>query len=295
MSSSAEEATELTCQYEIQYSGRFTVYSCILQGIVVKNTTENIIIKGDHLPGKSFMDVKMIIIAYSNTSTIIKQLFKEFPNIYAYIATSAGIQGIKPFDFNSTSYIKQVQLTYNNLGDIRSNAFNGIMHVESIALDSNHITSIDEDVFEGFHLLELLSLKFNSIKTLGPNIFKSLHQITTLQLSFNGLNTINGRWFENKPLLEVINLQANNVTAVDPAIIDNIANLQILAMTDNICVNRIFFIEQEQMSLNYLRKELKQCFENFNQGNPQNRTKLILEIEGHLTLYNENGTVVLKV
>lgn len=183
---SAEESTELTCRFAMQFSGRFTVYSCILEGINVKNTTEHIIINGDHLPGKSNIDVKMLIVVYSNTSTIIRQLFEFFPNIYGYVATSAGIQEIKPFVFNATSYIQQVQLTYNNLGDIRSNAFYGIENVEVIALDSNNINSIDADVFQELYKLEVLSLRENSIKTLGPNIFKSLIKI---KLLYNGLKT----------------------------------------------------------------------------------------------------------
>ncbi|CAO1405255.1 unnamed protein product [Diamesa tonsa] len=295
LSSNAEESTELTCRFAMQYSGVFTAYSCILEEINVKNTSEPIVIKGVHLPGKSNIDVKLLVIVYSNTSSIITQLFEQFPNVYGYIATAAGIQEIKPFVFKSTSYIRQVQLTYNNLGAIRSNAFYGIKNVEVIGLDSNNIVSIDEDVFEGLYKLELLSLKFNSIKTLGPNIFKSLVKIELLNLNFNGLETIDGKWIENKPFLEVLNLQGNNATAVDPALIDNITNLQILSMPNNICVNRIFFIQQEKLSLDYLRQELKQCFENFRQDKPKTLTKLILEVEGHLTLYNENGTAILRV
>ncbi|CAO1394032.1 unnamed protein product [Diamesa hyperborea] len=182
LSSNAEESNELTCRFAMQYSGVFTVYSCILEEINVKNTSEPIVIKGVHLPGKSNIDVKLLVIVYSNTSSIITQLFEQFPNVLGYIATAA-----------------------------------------------------------------------------------------------------------------VLNLQGNNATAVDPALIDNITNLQILSMPNNICVNRIFFIEQEKLSLGYLRQELKQCFENFRQDKPKTLTKLILEVEGHLTLYNENGTAILRV
>lgn len=293
-SSSAQEITELTCRFEMQYTVMFNEYSCILQEINI-NATEKIIIKGDHLHGKSNMDVKVLIIVYSNTSTISRQMLEVFPNILSYIATSAGIQEIKPFIFNGTSDMKEVQLTHNNLGDIRSNAFYGIKDVEIISLNSNNITSIDENVFEGLLKLKLLFLKFNSIKTLGPNTFNLLNELLLLHLSFNGLSTIHGRWVENKPYLELLNLQGNNATAVDPVLIDNLTNLQILAMPDNICVNRIFFIKQEQLSLNYVRQELKQCFENFLQEKPKNMTKIILEIEGHLTLFNENGTVILQI
>lgn len=93
----------------------------------------------------------------------------------------------------------------------------------------------------------------------------------------------------------MLNLQGNNAIAVDPALIDNITNMQVLSLPDNICVNRIFFIKQENLSLDYLRQELKQCFENFHQDKPKTLTRIILEIEGHLTLYNENGTVILQV
>ena len=292
---SAEETADVTCRFAMQFSGKFTAYSCILEDINVKNTTEHIVIKGVHLQGKSNIDVKLLIVVYSNTSKIIRQLFEEFPNIYGYIATSAGIQEIEPFIFNSSSYMQQVQLTYNNLGDIRSNAFYGIKDVEVIALDSNNIQSIAADVFDGLYNIKELSLRFNSIKTLGPNIFKSLVKVELLYLSFNGLTTIDGNWIENKPFLEVLNLQGNNATAVDPALIDNITNLEVLSLPDNICVNRIFFIQQEKLSLDYLRQELKQCFENFHQDKPKNLTKITLEIEGHLTLYNENGTVILRV
>lgn len=294
-SSSAQEITELTCEFEMQYTGIFFEYSCMLQEININDATEKIIIKGDHLPGKSNMDVKILIIIYSNTLTISRQMLEVFPNIISYIATSAGIQEITPFIFNATSDMKQVQLTYNNLGDIRSNAFYGIKDVEVIRLNSNNITSIDENVFEGLLKLEVLYLNFNLIKTLGPNTFNSLNKLVMLHFAFNRISTFHGRWAENKPYLKVLNLQGNNATVVDPSLIDNLTNLQILSMSDNICVNRIFFIKQEQLSLNYVRQELKQCFENFLQEKPKNVTRIILEIEGHLTLFNENGTVILRI
>ncbi|XP_067632753.1 uncharacterized protein Gp150 [Eurosta solidaginis] len=137
------------------------------------------------------------------------------------------------FLLNSSS-IEELDLSRNNLMELRPQALSQLSNVVYINLSQNNLQKIPEHVFDYVETIEELDLSYNALKTLPPNIFNrtalailhlkyntitgDLHfgseDLQQLDLSFNSIKHIHHGMFDKMTGLTNLNLKGNGITKI---------------------------------------------------------------------------------
>lgn len=266
-------------------------YTCLInrQNLSLFN---NVTITGAHASGRNNSQVIFLEIATSSIALIVNQLFITFPNARVMYILNSGLNDIRSNDFIGATNMRNIDIQGNNVTTISASAFRNLPNLEILTLRDNNIMRLAGNAFEGLGRLMFLSLDFNPISTLQTDIFDPLTSLEYLFLETVGLDRVSGRLFENNRAMKILDLPNNNITAIESTFIDNLRNLTILNLLGNRCTDSFYSIESNSV-FDEIRRDLSQCFNNFAPGLPV--TRLTLEIQGHLTLFNENGTVIVRV
>ncbi|CAG9801723.1 unnamed protein product [Chironomus riparius] len=239
-------------------------------------------IEGTHVDGSQDSDVlEVTATPLSNSGTIPSAICAKFPNIGKTTYISIGLENIDRSAFRGCKYIKQINLSDNEISNIDELAFSKNGELQRLYLTKNRISSLPSNVFEKLvalrHLdignnqieilenewfenlgsLQSLSLNSNIIKELPTGIFAPLSSLANLNLGRNQLEVLNSESFGDLTKLTIVDVRYNRLTAIDEKILDNAA-LANLAMDGNDCASDDF-IGQES-----LKQELGTCFDNFN-------------------------------
>lgn len=84
------------------------------------------------------------------------------------------ISDIRKYSFNGLINLKRLVLTVNPINKIKKNAFNGLSSLQELYLSNNQISKIKDNTFEGLCNLELLNLSHNPINEIKENVFNNL-------------------------------------------------------------------------------------------------------------------------
>lgn len=116
-----------------------------------------------------------------------------------------------PRDFyENPENLIRIQLEFQNLTKIKSDAFRGAYNLNEIDLDHNQILYIGEDSFEDLQNLTSLSLTKNNLTVIRSNTFTGAINLRRVHLNQNKIEHIEDGAF-NLPNLEYILLQNNRL------------------------------------------------------------------------------------
>lgn len=266
-------------------------YTCLINRQTL-TLFSNVTISGNHTNGRNNSQVLFLEIATSTIPLIVTQLFSTFPNTRVMYIINSALSEIQPNAFIGAGNLRNLEIEANNLTTINANAFNHLINLETLALRNNSILTINANAFQSLGRLMFLSLDHNSLRQLDDGTFRTLTTLEYIFASHIEVERISGRLFEENRSLRILDLPNNNITAIEANFIDNLRNLTILNLIGNSCIDSFYSITNNSM-FDVIRNDLTQCFNNF--APRRNVTRLILEFEGHLTLFNENGTVIVRV
>lgn len=150
---------------------------------------------------------------------------------------------------------------------------------------TNGLEYVHENAFLGLWNLQDLILFGGNLVRFEPNTFSPLPNLRFLEVSWNLIEVLDSRWFANNTLISRINFNYNLIYAVSPNIVEQpgLTNLQLL---QNVCVDNVFMINDQ--TRDQVRQDLDICFNNY----PARIRRFWLELEGDLSLYWSNGTLV---
>ena len=280
--------SQLNCQF---FDDGAYGYTCLVNRQNVTSFT-NVTITGNHTNNRNNSQVMFLEIATSSIALIVNQLFQTFPNALVMYVLNSGLSVIQLDAFMGAGSLRVLEIEGNDLRALNSNSFNHLERLEILTLRNNKIMDLNGNVFQGLGQLNFLSLNNNTLRSLQDDIFSPLTSLEYLFADTIEVDRIGGRLFENNRSLRVLDLPNNNITAIESNFIDNLRNLTILNLIGNHCTDSFYSITNSSI-LDQIRSDLSQCFTNF--APRLNVTRLILEVEGHLTLFNENGTVIVRV
>lgn len=157
--------------------------------------------------------------------------------------------------------MREILLFTNGLEYVHENAFLGLLNLQELHLFGGHLTRFE------------------------PNTFNLLPNLRFLDVSYNLIEVLDSRWFVNNTFLSRIHFNYNMIYAVAPNLIDHpaLTSLQLLA---NICVDNVFVIND--LTRDQVRQELNTCHDNY----PARIRNYCFQLEGDVTLYWSNGTLV---
>lgn len=268
----------------------FEEYACLLENIEALNPSQNIIISGNHLTGRSNDDVEVVVVHDSNTPFMIQQIFSTFPNIIELEYGNCGLQSI---NISMTVQLLYLDLYLNNITRIANGSFlrQGSLYVAN--LDYNNIQIIDEDAFEEIVSLTTMSLNGNRLQVLHPRTFHAIPDVKVINLKDNNLTSIGESLFSRNTLLRTLHLDSNDINEISPRFADNLReNLDFIDLTGNVCANEVFRFQNPQ-DWDSALFGLRTCFRNF-EGTPE-PSRLTMEFTGPLLIYDESGNLLATV
>lgn len=168
---------------------------------------------------------------------------------------------------------------------MQANSFLYAINLREIHMWTNGLQYVHENAFQGLWSLQELHLFGGYLTSFSPNTFAPLFNLRFLEVSYNLIEVLDSRWFTNNTFITRLNFNHNIINAVAPNLVDmpGLTNLQLF---NNTCVDNIFTINDQTRE--QVRLELNPCFVNY----PTRLRRFWMELEGDLSLYYSNGTLV---
>ncbi|XP_046535892.1 leucine-rich repeat-containing G-protein coupled receptor 6 isoform X1 [Equus quagga] len=134
-----------------------------------------------------------------------------------------------------TAYL---DLSMNNLTELRPGLFSHLRFLEELRLSGNHLSQIPGQAFSGLHSLKILMLQNNELAGVPAEALGELRSLQSLRLDANLISLVPERSFEGLSSLRHLWLDDNVLTEIPVRALNNLPALQ--AMT--LALNRISHI-----------------------------------------------------
>ncbi|XP_055454165.1 leucine-rich repeat-containing G-protein coupled receptor 6 [Psammomys obesus] len=131
-----------------------------------------------------------------------------------------------------TAYL---DLSMNNLTELRPGLFHHLRFLEELRLSGNHLSHIPRQAFSGLHSLKILMLQSNQLQGIPAEALWDLPRLQSLRLDANLISLVPERSFEGLSSLRHLWLDDNALTEIPVRALNNLPALQ--AMT--LALNRI--------------------------------------------------------
>ncbi|XP_058835456.1 peroxidasin isoform X2 [Topomyia yanbarensis] len=126
-----------------------------------------------------------------------------------------------------------VDLRYNHIREVPSDAFVNLVHLHTVFLNENQISRIHPVAFRGLPALKYLYLNKNKISNIASDAFESLERLQSLYLHFNNITTFERQTFSNMPALERLFLYGNQIRHIPEGAFEALPALKHLRLDDN--------------------------------------------------------------
>lgn len=128
-------------KFRCQFAFVCNRYQCRVEAVNSEELRGKDLFKGDHMPGKSDLNVTTVVISGLPIDGFPKKIGFIFPNIRELLIEDCGIKNISRQDLE------------------------GLEKLRFLSLKKNELTVIPNDLFTGFESLDTLVLSFNKIDT----------------------------------------------------------------------------------------------------------------------------------
>uniref|UniRef100_A0A4X1VDN8 Leucine rich repeats and immunoglobulin like domains 1 n=1 Tax=Sus scrofa TaxID=9823 RepID=A0A4X1VDN8_PIG len=208
------------------------------------------------LPGDLPAWTRSLNLSYNKLSEIDPAGFEDLPNLQeVYLSNNelAAIPSLGPASSHIVSLFLQhnrirsvegsqlkaylslevLDLSSNNITEIRSTCFPHGLPLKELNLASNRISTLESGAFDGLsRSLLTLRLSKNRITQLPVKAFK-LPRLTQLDLNRNRIRLIEGLTFQGLDSLEVLKLQRNNISKLTDGAFWGLARMHVLHLEFN--------------------------------------------------------------
>lgn len=188
-------------------------------------------------------------LADNEIATIDDQAFKNCSNLQD-LSLSGNLLTKVPTALGSFRFLKTLQMSDNEIVDVRNASFVGLQHLQLLNLSRNEIGNLSRGSFKELSALNLLDLSANRVHTIEHGTFDDAPGLNGIRLEGNFLADINGL-FMNLNNLHVLNVSNNKITWFDYALIPRF--LQRLDISHNVIeVLGNYFDLETTLHLQYL-------------------------------------------
>lgn len=139
--------------------------------------------------------------------------------------------------FRSLTSLKQLRLDNNKLYALNPNQFRWLTSLEYLDLNANKIQSFLPHTFDSLVNLHILLADDNRLRVLEQNLLTRLVNLTHFSASRNELEKVPENLFVNNKHLEWVWFDSNKIKAMGPKLFVDKANLRIVDVEQNVCVD----------------------------------------------------------
>lgn len=123
-----------------------------------------------------------------------------------------------------------LDLSHNEITEIRANTFANLVNLKHLNLSSNHINILIEGSFLGLNHLKELRLDWNQIKVIPARYFSNLHNLKSLDLRCNPLEMSVGHIFVGLFQLEILKISSTAQNGLNSLVFDGLTSLKTLEL-----------------------------------------------------------------
>ncbi|XP_052538555.1 toll-like receptor 3 isoform X4 [Tympanuchus pallidicinctus] len=170
-------------------------------------------------------NIEYIYLSYNRNVTLQSESFIFVPSLSKLMLRKVGCNNlaISPSPFHPLRNLTVLDISNNNLANIKEDLFDGLYKLDILDLQHNNLARLWKQANPGGPVLFLkdlpnlhvLNLKSNGFDEIPVHVFKGLHQLKDLDLGSNNLNLLPATLFDNQNSLNTLNLQKNLITSVE--------------------------------------------------------------------------------
>uniref|UniRef100_A0ABI7W6C4 Ig-like domain-containing protein n=1 Tax=Felis catus TaxID=9685 RepID=A0ABI7W6C4_FELCA len=169
----------------------------------------------------------------NNELTAIPSLGAASSHVVSLFLQHNKIRSVEGSQLKAYLSLEVLDLSSNNITEIRSACFPQGLHIRELNLASNRIGSLESGAFDGLsRSLVMLRLSKNRITQLPVKAFK-LPRLTQLDLNRNRIRLIEGLTFQGLESLEVLKLQRNNISKLTDGAFWGLSRIHVLVLSFN--------------------------------------------------------------
>ncbi|XP_071444746.1 chaoptin isoform X2 [Hetaerina americana] len=106
--------------------------------------------------------------------------------------------------------LRELRLSFNALGVVRTGTFADLASLELIYMDDNRIARIEESAFANLPKLRYIDLRGNKIETMADESFQNLPELEVLDMAYNSLTRLDLLAFDQVGTLSSFHLNASH-------------------------------------------------------------------------------------
>ncbi|XP_071599445.1 toll-like receptor 3 [Heliangelus exortis] len=193
---------------------------------------------------KGLTNIQDIYLSYNKNLTLQSESFIFTPSLRKLMLRKVGCSNlaIAPSPFHPLQNLTVLDISNNNIANIREDLFDGLHKLYILDLQHNNLARLWKHANPGGpvhflkHLsnLHILNLKSNGLDEIPVQAFKGLFQLKNLDLGSNNLNLLPATLFADQASLKSLNLQKNLITSVEEQVFGPVfKSLRILEMDSN--------------------------------------------------------------
>ncbi|XP_039707646.1 leucine-rich repeats and immunoglobulin-like domains protein 1 isoform X2 [Pteropus medius] len=169
----------------------------------------------------------------NNELTAIPSLGAASSHIVSLFLQHNKIRGVEGSQLKAYLSLEVLDLSWNNITEIRTACFPHGLPIKELNLASNRISTLESGAFDGLsRSLLVLRLSKNRITQLPVKAFK-LPRLTQLDLNRNRIRLIEGLTFQGLDSLEVLKLQRNNISKLTDGAFWGLSKMHVLHLESN--------------------------------------------------------------
>lgn len=255
--------------------------------VITFNATFTIAFVGNHLPGRSNIDVVQITMQHPPLPFFVKEVFTTFPNLRRMHLQGTNLN-ILGDSFQNARNLENFEISGSNvvLSDF---ALTGAGNMTVMQIADCQTLIIDEFAFAGLQSLDTLLIFRSSLHQLPENIFFSLVNLERFNLHQGFVETLPANLFANNHLLRSITIISNPINEIGRSFINHLGRLESLILADGRCVGNEWFNVRE--SWVEIHTVLQPCYRNYEER-PRHFS---MELRGSLTIFDRRGDVVVRL
>ncbi|XP_048647706.1 leucine-rich repeats and immunoglobulin-like domains protein 1 isoform X5 [Marmota marmota marmota] len=170
---------------------------------------------------------------HNNELTAIPSLGAASPHVVSLFLQHNRIRSVNGSQLKAYLSLEVLDLSSNNITEIRSSCFPPGLYIRELNLASNHIGTLELGAFDGLsRSLRFLHLSKNRITQLPIKAFK-LPRLTQLILSFNNLTGLDEKSLAKLGSLSILHLSHNSISHIAEGAFTGLKNLRILDLGEN--------------------------------------------------------------
>uniref|UniRef100_A0A452VH19 Leucine rich repeats and immunoglobulin like domains 1 n=1 Tax=Ursus maritimus TaxID=29073 RepID=A0A452VH19_URSMA len=164
----------------------------------------------------------------NNELTAVPSLGAAASHVVSLFLQHNKIRSVEGSQLQAYLALEVLDLSSNNITEIRNTCFPHGLHLKELNLASNRIGTLESGAFDGLsRSLVMLRLSKNRITQLPMKAFK-LPRLTQLDLNRNRIRVIEGLTFQGLDSLEVLKLQRNNISKLTDGAFWGLSRIHVL-------------------------------------------------------------------